>query len=339
MFRIGGDELLEGSLDDGQEWLTHWRYSPGTVALVYLFVGVLWILLSDWLIAVTIPEPTTQHRLQTVKGWIFIVASSGLIYWLGTKQQANLRTAKIRLERLLEQTSVFRRILRHDMRNKCNVIQGHLALIEEQRARESTGRFDTIDAQLDRLVELGEKSTMLGATRLDRQEFDLVDVVTDVADDVRTDHPGATIRVRASGSVRVAADPRLDFVVRELLENAITHAGPAAPNVTLTVRSPDRRTGELAVADDGPGIPDLEREVLDTGVETPLRHSQGVGLLLSKAIVTMSGGRFLVEDNEPRGTVVRVVLPTASPSPTRRLRGLVEFLEDRFRGVAAGARV
>ena len=49
------------------------------VAGVYLAVGVLWILLSDRLLAYMVSDPATISTLQTLKGWIFVAASAGLI--------------------------------------------------------------------------------------------------------------------------------------------------------------------------------------------------------------------------------------------------------------------
>jgi sensor histidine kinase regulating citrate/malate metabolism len=43
------------------------------------------------------------------------------------------------------------------------------------------------------------------------------------------------------------------------------------------------------VADDGPGLPEMEREVLGADTETPLRHGQGIGLCLVNAVVTEAG--------------------------------------------------
>lgn len=58
---------------------------------------------------------------------------------------------------------------------------------------------------------------------------------------------------------------------------------------------------EVGVADDGPGIPDHERAVLEDGRETPLEHGSGLGLWI---VVWKSGGAVEFEPNDPEGTVV-----------------------------------
>lgn len=52
------------------------------VAGLYVLIGVLWILFSDVLVAITAPEPVMLTQLQTYKGWAFVVASGLLIFLL-----------------------------------------------------------------------------------------------------------------------------------------------------------------------------------------------------------------------------------------------------------------
>nr|WP_231751670.1 ATP-binding protein [Halogeometricum sp. CBA1124] len=70
----------------------------------------------------------------------------------------------------------------------------------------------------------------------------------------------------------------------------------------------------LRVADDGPGIPESERAVFESGTETPLRHSEGLGLWVVEWAVTEAGGRLDLRDRAV-GTVVSVALPRVEPSP------------------------
>lgn len=110
--------------------------------------------------------------------------------------------------------------------------------------------------------------------------------------------------MRASSQLRVA--------LRELIENALVHADREAPSVDVSVATADGET-VVRIADDGPGIPALERELLTTRTEeSQLAHGRGLWLWLTYLIVRRSGGRIEFADNEPRGSVVTVALPTRS---------------------------
>lgn len=109
--------------------------------------------------------------------------------------------------------------------------------------------------------------------------------------------------------ILVNAYPELEQAFRELFENAAEHS-EGAPSITVSARQIGA-TETVDVADDGPGLPEMEREVLQRGMEKPLHHSQGLGLWIVRVIVDESGGDLAIVDNEPEGTVVRLELPAA----------------------------
>lgn len=96
--------------------------------------------------------------------------------------------------------------------------------------------------------------------------------------------------------------------------NAVSHTDRESPAVELRV-GPTEDAVVIEVADDGPGIGDLEREALERGHETPLDHARGLGLWFVRWTVTNAGGDIAIEANEPRGSVVRLSLPRAEPPP------------------------
>jgi sensor histidine kinase regulating citrate/malate metabolism len=69
----------------------------------------------------------------------------------------------------------------------------------------------------------------------------------------------------------------------------------------------------VRVADDGPGIPELERTAISAGLESPLQHATGLGLWLVQWTVTNSGGSMSIADREGGGAVVELRLPATEP--------------------------
>ncbi|MHB0977189.1 MAG: PAS domain S-box protein [Candidatus Aquicultorales bacterium] len=60
-----------------------WFENPAVrIAAVYLIFGALWILLSDLILAAIVPDHELFARLQTAKGWFFILITAGLLYVL-----------------------------------------------------------------------------------------------------------------------------------------------------------------------------------------------------------------------------------------------------------------
>ena len=86
--------------------------------------------------------------------------------------------------------------------------------------------------------------------------------------------------------------------------------GPSA-SVMIEVCETDGLV-HVRVADDGPGIPETERRILEEG-ETPLRHSSGVGLWLVYCFAEQSGHELSFERTSSGGSEVRLSLDRAAP--------------------------
>lgn len=59
------------------QWLSAFK-----VVGIYLLVGVLWILFSDKILEITIEDARLVNRLQTLKGWIYVAVTGGLLFVL-----------------------------------------------------------------------------------------------------------------------------------------------------------------------------------------------------------------------------------------------------------------
>ena len=68
--------------------------SVARIVVPYLIFGVLWILLSDKLVEYLTPDHLIHQRLQTLKGWIFIVVTSGFLALLLHRLLAQLARDK-----------------------------------------------------------------------------------------------------------------------------------------------------------------------------------------------------------------------------------------------------
>jgi len=95
----------------------------------------------------------------------------------------------------------------------------------------------------------------------------------------------------------------LASVFRNLLNNAVQHNDTDAPEVTVTREETDDRI-RVRVADNGPGVPDAEKdEIFGKGEKGLDSAGSGIGLYLVSVLTRQFGGDVWVEDNEPRGAV------------------------------------
>jgi PAS domain S-box-containing protein len=212
-------------------------------------------------------------------------------------------TESVRREQRL---TVMNRVLRHNLRNDLNVVQGYVeASAERVDSEEIAVMLGTAVDKTAELARTGEKVRDLEAAigeSADRQAVDLKPLLEGVTGRV-TDTHGGTVETNLA-AVTVRTDPDvLSLVVENLLENAILHAGDG---VALSVRTTDS-TVEIVVADEGPGIPDHELETIAAGTETDLVHGSGMGLWVVDWGVDRLGGS--VAFDAENGTTATLTLP------------------------------
>ncbi|MDZ7730257.1 MAG: HAMP domain-containing sensor histidine kinase [Natrialbaceae archaeon] len=295
--------------------------TPFRLALTYLLVGLLWIAVSDGLVLILIDDTETLVLAQSLKGWGFVLGSGLLVYGLSYYGRAHLESTNRQLDRAVRQTSIFHRILRHNLRNQTNIIHGHASLLEEQVDEEGLNSLSIIKDETERLSVMSQKAGMIADVVDDPDEPAPLDVpaivestVTTVAthESVETD----AIETNAPADLRALADPRLEIAVQELLQNAIEHADLDAGPIHVAVDDQDEDEVVISVSDAGPGIPDIERQAITDDIETPLTHSEGLGLWLAKIIATESTGEFVVDQNDRGGTTAEIHLPQPATPTT-----------------------
>ena len=219
----------------------------------------------------------------------------------------SVRTRK-ELVRREQRLQVFNRILRHNLRNDLNVVLGHADNLEEAYP-DTEGDASVIKRKASELIDISEKAREVGKT-LDREDrtkkhVDVSDCIERTCAEFRQSYPEAEIRVDLPESVRAYADKTLEAAISEVVENAIEHSDGERPSVAVTVSlvEDEREWVEVTILDDGPGIPEEEREVLVEGEETALHHGSGLGLWLTNWIVGKFGGELAFDDDADGGSV------------------------------------
>jgi PAS domain S-box-containing protein len=225
--------------------------------------------------------------------------------------QTEITDRKIR-ERRLE---VLNRVLSHNLKNKMNVIEGHLALLAEafedddQPASLETIRDATAD--LMGLAEsVRETEHVISTSGASRTRIDLPSHVVGLVDMLEDRYPDATITLTLSDDPCTVGVTGLMAAIEEAVENAIKHAESPSPSVEVRIANRPDGWIDIEVEDEGPGIPDEELEVLEGG-ETPLNHAERLGLWLIYWVVTKAGGRFGVSEAASGGSVVTLSVPAA----------------------------
>ncbi|WP_336207066.1 sensor histidine kinase [Nonomuraea sp. LPB2021202275-12-8] len=152
-------------------------------------------------------------------------------------------------------------------------------------------------------------------------DIDLADVLAQAVEHAQRRHPCVGYRlslpVREIPAVRGwPAGVRL--AIDNLLDNAALHGHPTGQvHVSLTVTTA-ARDAQVVVADDGPGIPDHQRETMKERFARgahPRSDGSGLGLALVQQQARLHGGTLHLGLSSLGGLAAVLTLPVQAPAP------------------------
>lgn len=207
----------------------------------------------------------------------------------------------------------------HELRTPLTVIGGQLELLSlPGLSPEDTVRIvQLVHVEIARMNRLIEDMLLLATSdrglTIQKRRFEVQTFLDDL---FRGLQGSADRRFELSAPVTGTVDAdedRIAQVIRNLTRNAIEHTGPGGL-VRLTAKAHGERL-ELAVDDDGPGIPEAERErIFDRFHRTDGSRSRalggsGLGLAIARAIVLAHGGRIWADQSPEGGARIAFELP------------------------------
>ncbi|ESS09706.1 MAG: histidine kinase [uncultured archaeon A07HN63] len=227
-------------------------------------------------------------------------------------------TEKLRQERHLD---VLQRVLRHNLRNDVNVITGEVErALEHAESEETRAALRSIEETANGLTQLCTEAQTIRKVLSEPTPLDSTDLAS-ILDTVSTDclrrFTQATISVDCPDTLSVQADSRLQIVVDGLVDNAVRHNTASMPKVMLRAGVVDDDTVELAVADNGPGIPETEQQVITAEEQiSPLSHGSGLGLWLVKWLTERYGGSLAIDTSPEADLTTDTSLDTGAATDT-----------------------
>ncbi|OPG12110.1 sensor histidine kinase KdpD [Microbispora sp. GKU 823] len=181
----------------------------------------------------------------------------------------------------------------------------------DELLREGLRDIDRLESIIDDLLTLCRLRAEIATTRPGP-----VDVSAVVKEHVSWQSGPVPVRLRLQPEVCVNGVPtQLGRILLNLLSNAQRHA---RRSIVVTVRR-DRDIAEMAVDDDGDGVPPADRERLFERFvrsEKSLRvdpHGAGLGLAICREIASAHGGTIHIEDSDAGGARFVVRLPAIDP--------------------------
>ena len=202
----------------------------------------------------------------------------------------------------------------HELRNPLAGIQMTLSnLRRELETPELRERIDLTLEETERLSRLLDE--MLDSSRHRPEESKailLAPLTEDLLAITRYQlRPEVTLESRIAPGLSCMAP---EGSLRQALLNLVLNSEAALPEQGGTIcvaAEPDGDLTRITVTDDGSGFPD---DILEQGIRPFLstrEHGTGLGLTIVRRAMNDSGGQLRLENREPRGACVTLLLPSA----------------------------
>jgi signal transduction histidine kinase len=266
------------------------------------------------------PRRLDERQRRTLEALSDLVVTT-----LELRQQARSfqRTAG-ELARSDEVLEEFTSLVSHRLRNALVGIHGNLELVQltaegldvdtERHLDDALEATGSMEATLDALVRYAR----VGRGELALQSFGLATLTADARRALDALVDAAQAEIAVPENVQLVVDPGLfQRALRELFDNAIRHGGSQA---RVELRGRETADGwRIAVADDGPGLPNgTDGELFDLFATGPQAREEGgevgLGLALCRRVVDRHDGEIGFERGEAKGATVVIEVPEREPT-------------------------
>jgi len=216
----------------------------------------------------------------------------------------------------------------HDLRNPLASIRGIAEFLREGAVGPlTTDQLDLIEtihgastSMLDMVNELLDVATIeSGELKLNRGKHDLAELVAKAVALINREAGKKGTQIvfeHPPGPVITQIDPaKMKQVVDNLISNGVKYSPPGSTITATVMRDDAHQRCILAVRDQGPGIPENERDKLFkdfsrlSSQPTGGEKSTGLGLAICRKIVDAHQGTIVAENLPQGGCEFRVTLP------------------------------
>jgi PAS domain S-box-containing protein len=264
-----------------------------------------------------------EYRWHLMRAVPDFSADGELAGWLGTYTDCDdLKRANFEAQQAIRVRDEFLSIASHELRTPLTALQLQLESLASMlpESQGSLGpRLIKAVRQTDRLGRLignllDVSRIMSGKLELDLEAFDFSDLVREVVDSFAEEATRARCKITLQTDTACGRWDRLrmEQVVTNLLSNSLKYAPGAEVEIRLEVGDVAR----LTVSDHGIGIaPEALSRIFGRFERAaPSRHygGLGVGLYITRQIVSAHGGTIRVDSQLGKGSTFTVELPIAA---------------------------
>ncbi|MBS3815690.1 MAG: PAS domain S-box protein [Hadesarchaea archaeon] len=225
-----------------------------------------------------------------------------------TDEEGNVRKVVHQLHDITQRKEMMKKegflhsILRHDLRNKTNIVRGYLELLRDtdlsEKQEEFLGKADKATREGIELIEKVRSIRKIGEEAFG--EVKLNTILKNVIKETKTQASEKGIEIElTSCDYKVWGGPLLNELFSNLVENSILHSG--CEKIKISCREEDEEV-IVSIEDDGRGVPDEDKgKVFKRDYKRGKSAVSGLGLYLVKGVAKSYDGDVKIRDSELGG--------------------------------------
>ncbi|PRY84646.1 sensor histidine kinase [Mongoliibacter ruber] len=318
------------------------------IVLIYILVGVMWILLSDSVLLMVFDESELDQiaYLQTLKGIFYVLMTASLLYLLVKKYYESLDKKVRELEQLnrklkgksneLESSNSdleqFAFVISHDLQEPLRMITSFLSQLKrkyddqlDEKAQQYI--FFAVDGAIKMkqiILDLLEFSRV-GRFNEPLEEINLNEILKEVCESNKKLIEGTRAQISIKElPVILSHRALMTQLFQHLLENSLKFRHEnKSPEIEIGVRE-SQKNYDFWIKDNGIGI-DQEYTERIFAIFQRLHTSEkfgggtGIGLALVKKIIDYYGGSIELDSTEGEGSTFYFSLPKKATLPNDRI--------------------
>lgn len=254
---------------------------------------------------------------------IMMIAGEGTIFLLILLYGvALIRKSQKKEAMLMEQKNNFLLSITHELKTPLTTTKLQLQTLKKHKLppEKQTAVIELAIQENERLNVLIDN--VLLATRMQQSSFSLAKETTDITLFIkelvertyRHELDNGVLQIELQSPLTLSVD-KIAFpsIIFNLIDNAIKYS-PEKPEVLLTLRKESTHV-IIEITDKGVGISDDEKgEIFNQfyrsgSEEVRKTKGTGLGLFIVKYLVEKHGGSIQVSDNQPKGSVFKLIFP------------------------------
>ena len=290
----------------------------------YIIIGGIWIVFSDKLLNYFIREPDLLTRIQTFKGWFYVLITAILFYSLLKSHLVKLRKAEQKAIDSDRLKTAFLQNISHEIRTPMNSIVGFSDLLKDKKTSdiERTEYLELIGKSSEQLLNIVNEVLDIslietGNTSVAKKRVNLNNLINEIYSLyeplIKDDISFSSVKGLSDPLSLILTDA---YKVRQTLNNLINNAikftdyGQIKFGYNLV-----NNELEFFVEDTGIGInPDFHLEIFDrfhkVGPENiKIYEGVGLGLAICKGNIDLLKGRIWLESEAGKGSKFFFTIP------------------------------